>query len=109
MTMLRALKFKNKGQSAIEYSTVLIILMAAFLASANYFKRGVQGRWKASTDTMGEQYDPRTTNGIVLHRLLSNQTTALISINTPQGLQTTRTDQTNALELRQGSVNVGAY
>ena len=107
--MLKALCYKQRGQSAIEYSVILIVLMGAFLASANYFKRGVQGRWKESTDTLGDQYDPRTSNGVILHRILSNQTTALTSISTPQGLQTTRRDQTNSLELKQGSINVGAY
>lgn len=107
--MLAAIRKQKMGQSAIEYSVIMIILMGAFLASANYFKRGVQGRWKDSTDSLGDQYDPRTTNGILVHRLLSNQATALISISTPQGLQTTRTDTTNSLDLRTGSINVGAY
>lgn len=107
--MLKALRKKKKGQSAIEYSVILIVLMGAFLASANYFKRGVQGRWKASTDSMGDQYDPRTSNGLIIHRLISNQMTALTAIDTPQGLQTTRQDQTNSLELKTGSINVGAY
>lgn len=107
--MLKALRIKNKGQSAIEYSVILIVLMGAFLASANYFKRGVQGRWKESTDSLGDQYDPRTSNGLIIHRLISNQATALTAISTPQGLQTTRQDQTNSLELRSGSINVGAY
>lgn len=107
--MLKALSRRKKGQSAIEYSVILIILMGAFLASANYFKRGVQGRWKESTDSLGDQYDPRTTNGIIVQRLLSNQQTALTAIDTPLGLQTTRLDTTNSIELRTGSINVGAY
>ncbi len=107
--MLRILIRARKGQSAIEYSVILIILMGAFLGAANYFKRGVQGRWRESTDTLGDQYDPRTTNGLIVQRILSNQQTALVSISTPLGLQTTRSDITNSLELRQGSTNVGAY
>lgn len=99
----------KKGQSSIEYSVILIVIMGALLASSNYFKRGIQGRWKSSVDELGDQYDPRTANSSVLHRVLSNTTTTLISIDTPLGLQTTRIDSTNALETRQGSIAVGAY
>lgn len=103
------LRRKNKGQSAIEYSAILIVVMGALLASSNYFKRGIQGRWKSSVDELGDQYDPRTANTSVLHTLLSNTETSLYSIDTPLGLQTTRIDNTNSLELRRGSITVGAY
>ncbi|MGE0267836.1 MAG: hypothetical protein AB7S78_05220 [Candidatus Omnitrophota bacterium] len=104
--MLKKLK---KGQSAIEYSVLLIIIMGALLASSNYFKRGIQGRWKDSVDELADQYDPRTANTSVLHTLLSNTETTLFSIDTPLGLQTTRIDSTNSLDLRRGSIAVGAY
>jgi Flp pilus assembly pilin Flp len=103
------LRRKNKGQSAIEYSVILIVVMGALLASSNYFKRGIQGRWKSSVDELGDQYDPRTANTSVVHSLLSNTETSLFSIDTPLGLQTTRIDLTNSLELRRGSIAVGAY
>lgn len=103
------LRRMNKGQSAIEYSTLLIVIMGALLASSNYFKRGIQGRWKSSVDELGDQYDPRTSNTSVLHTLLSNTETSLFSIDTPLGLQTTRIDSTNSLDLRRGSIAVGAY
>lgn len=106
--MLRII-IKTRGQSAIEYTTILIVVIGALLASSNYFKRGIQGRWKTSVDQLGDQYDPRTANGSIVHRLLSNTETTLISISTPLGLQTTRIDNTNSLELRQGSIAVGAY
>lgn len=104
----RKMKIK-KGQSSIEYSVILIVIIGALLASSNYFKRGVQGRWKTSVDELGDQYDPRTANSSVLHRVLSNTVTTLISIDTPLGLQTTRIDQTNSFETKQGSIAVGAY
>ena len=50
----------KKGQSVLEYTVLLIVLMGAFIGIQNYMKRGVQGRWKASIDELGEQYDPRT-------------------------------------------------
>ncbi len=100
---------KNKGQSAIEYSTILIIVIGALVASQNYFKRGMQGRWKESVDQLGDQYDPRTTNGSIRHVIQTNTVTALVSVSTPSGLQTMRNDVSRSLETKTGSMAVGAY
>jgi Flp pilus assembly pilin Flp len=47
---------KGKGQSALEYAVLVIIIAAALLTMQVYIKRGVQGRMKASTDDIGEQF-----------------------------------------------------
>ncbi len=66
--MLRKMK---KGQSTMEYAIILIIVIGALLASQQYFKRGIQGRWKASIDDLADQYDPQATNSTLHHTLLS--------------------------------------
>ena len=67
--MFRRIK---KGQSTLEYTILLIIVMGAFLGVSNYFKRGVQGRWKSAVDDFGDQYDPRATNSWIRHVISSN-------------------------------------
>ena len=49
--MLRILG--KKGQSALEYSMLVIIVIGALLAMQNYMKRGVQGRLRSSVDGVG--------------------------------------------------------
>ena len=50
-----------RGQSALEYTTLIVCLIAALLAMGTYIKRGVQGRLKESGDELGQQYDPNNT------------------------------------------------
>ncbi len=50
--------FNRKGQSALEYSVLLAIIVAAIVVMQIYIKRGVQGRLREATDDIGEQYDP---------------------------------------------------
>ena len=56
------IKFKNNGQSLMEYILVFVIVAGALLATQIYIKRGIQGRWKQSVDELGDQYDPKTGN-----------------------------------------------
>ena len=36
----------QRGQSLLEYSILIIIIIAVFIVMSTYVKRGVQGRWK---------------------------------------------------------------
>ena len=99
----------RKGQSTLEYTILLIIVMGAFLGVSNYFKRGVQGRWKSAVDDFGDQYDPRTTNSSIRHLISSNSVTTVIAINMINGFWTFRTDASNTLETKTGSSTVGGY
>lgn len=47
----------------IEYTMLIVILIAAFVAGRQYVLRGFAGRWKASADSFGfgMQYDPKKT------------------------------------------------
>ena len=109
--MLRKL---NKGQTALEYIVLLIIVMGALLAISNYFKRGIQGRWKAALDDMGEQYDPRAADSTVRHTLVQStnttiEATLLNALDPNSSYWTQRTDNSISTERKRGSVEVGAY
>ena len=99
----------RKGQTSMEFLVLMTVVLAAFLAIGNYFKRGVQGRWKAAVDDLGEQYDPRTGNSMVVHRIISNTDTQIISVNSASGWWTSRPDMTNVVETKTGYVSSGAY
>lgn len=100
---------QKKGQTSLEYVVLLIILMGAFLGMQNYMKRGVQGRWKASVDELGDQYDPRTADTSIRETISSSTNTSIIAMNTAGGFWTQRTDVTTSTERKAGATSVGAY
>ena len=62
---------KKKGQSTLEYAVLIIIIIGALLAIQQYIKRGVQGRLKAATDDIGDQFSVGNTNVIKIHHTSS--------------------------------------
>ncbi len=100
----------QKGQMSLEYVAVLIILVGALLAMQNYFKRGIQGRMKASVDSVGEQYDPLTTTGDITQRVQGTTTTTVTVVGTPDGgKETIRSDNSSMTETKSGSVTVVSH
>ncbi|MBI3601836.1 MAG: hypothetical protein HY209_02980 [Candidatus Omnitrophica bacterium] len=97
-----------KGQSFLEYSVLLIIILAVFLSMQMYIKRGIQGRWKSAVDEFGDQYDPRVANSAASYTLLSNSSTQVTVIPEANGQVTMRQDSTNAVETKAGSTTVGS-
>ena len=53
-------KRRKKGQSTLEYAILIIIIIGALLSIQVYIKRGIQGRWKAAVDDLGEQFKKET-------------------------------------------------
>lgn len=102
------MKFSHKGQTALEFTILLIIVMGVFIAMQFYVKRGLQGRWKSSLDDFGEQYDPRLTNANVVTRVLTNSATQLQVIPDVAGYWTQRLDNSDSLTTINGSTAVGA-
>lgn len=101
----------RKGQSLIEYAVLLIVVMAVFLSTGNYFKRGLQGRWRSAVDDLGEQYDPRVANSRIRHTLVSNTATDIMTIPVGGGNQmyTSRTDKSNMTQSKSGYMSVESY
>jgi hypothetical protein len=56
-----------RSVSTIEYAFLFIIVVAALMGMAIYFKRGLSGRWREAVDESfghGRQYDPYATQEI---------------------------------------------
>src|SRR3989338_10983536 len=99
----------RQGQTILEYIVLIIIVLGALLAIQFYFKRGLQGRWKAAMDDMGDQYDPRVADTSIRHTLVQNSMTSIIVLNDADGYWTQRTDESVSTERKEGSASVGAY
>ena len=101
------------GQSVVEYTILVILVMAAFLTVSTYVKRGIQGRWKAAVDDVGEQYDPAVAVSNVSFSMSSNTisriTTERAIINGVEGIVTNRVDSTNSRETKTGATSIDSY
>ncbi len=98
----------RRGQSIVEFTVLLVIVIGVFIAMQFYVKRGIQGRWKSSLDDFGEQYDPRLTNANMVTRILSNSSMQLQTIPDVTGYWTRRIDNSQSLTTMNGSTAVGA-
>ncbi len=98
------------GQTSLEYVAVIIILIGAFLAMQNYFKRGIQGRMKSSVDSVGEQYDPMKTETDIIQSVTGNVTTTVrVEDGVSGARETTRVDDSIMTEIKSGTTRVDAY
>lgn len=102
------MNLRKKGQSVVEFTVLLVIVIGVFIAMQFYVKRGLQGRWKATLDDFGEQYDPRLTNANVVTRVLSNSGTQVQVIPDIAGYWTRRIDNAQSITLVNGTTAVGA-
>lgn len=102
-------KRNNKGQSALEYAVLTVIALGAFLGIQTYFKRGIQGRWKAAVDDLGDQYDPRVADTDVRHVFMSNTVIDIRARIQADGQWTNRIDLVNSIETKTGTEGVAAF
>jgi hypothetical protein len=102
----------RRGQTILEYTVVMIIILGVLIAMKDYIKRGFQGRWKSATDGFGDQYDPTAVNSNVTYATAGNSTsTVTVSNGTDaagdMGQWTTRGDTASTVESKTASTQVG--
>lgn len=70
------MNFHKRGQSVLEYSILIAVILSALVIMQFYIKRGYQGRLKKEADTVGQQYSPgHTTSTIITNTTSTSQTT----------------------------------
>lgn len=101
---------KKKAQTAVEYSALIVIVIAACLAAGVYFKRGIQGRWRTAVDEVGEQYDPRYTNTDITYSTEAQTYTNIYTRidSSTNEVWTFRRDDTAQTESKTGTKRIGA-
>jgi len=90
----------KRGQSTLEYAVIIAVVVAGLIAMQTYIKRGMQGKLRSSTDSIGEQYSPGITTGT--YTTTSGSTTS--EAVTPAGVNTTNV--TRGTQTRSGSETV---
>lgn len=56
---------KIKGQGTLEYALIIAVVVAGLIAMQIYIKRGVQGKLRESTDSVGEQFEATNTSSTI--------------------------------------------
>ena len=102
----------RKAQSMLEYTILLIIVVAAFMTMQIYIKRGFQGRWKQAADGLGDQYDTSAFNSNIRTTLNTTSESHVyanygITYNERNGMMTYREDQTTTVEKKEGAAHIG--
>jgi len=115
-TLMPSTPLGRKGQTILEYTVILIIILGVMIAMKDYIKRGFQGRWKSATDDFGDQYDPQHINSSIVYGTQVNSQSIVSVINgsdssstsgIEQGQWTNREDLSNSLETKTGYTQVG--
>jgi len=52
-----------KAQSTLEYALLISVVIAALIGMQVYMKRGMIGKLRESTDSVGQQFDPDANTG----------------------------------------------
>ncbi len=105
----------RKGQTILEYTVIIIIVLGVMIAMKDYVKRGIQGRWKTTTQDFGEQYDPQHVNSSILYGVQTNSQSLVTVVNgqasggsgTLAGQWTNRLDISDSLETKTGNTQIG--
>ena len=97
----------RSGQTLLEYTVLVVILIGAFVATSTYIKRGIQGRWKSAVDDLGEQYDPLLMTTDITYSINGTSKTVIDAVpgsyGGVDGIWTIRTDSSNMTEQKSGS------
>lgn len=65
----------RQGQSSVEYALLIAVIVAALMGMQVYAKRGLSGKLRSASDSIGEQYAPGATTGKFTTTIASNTTT----------------------------------
>ena len=97
----------KKAQSLLEYSILIMIIIAAIVVMQVYIKRGFQGRWKQAVDDLGEQYDAQgyTSNTRYVLNTVSESAVRVekTTAGGVNGSETFRSDSSTTVEKKTGS------
>ena len=105
----------RKGQTILEYTVIVVIILGVMIAMKDYIKRGIQGRWKTAADNLGDQYDPQYVNSKITYATQANSQ-SIVTVQSGsdqsgstvlQGQWTNRLDISNSLDTKTGYTQIG--
>ena len=67
----------EKGQSTVEYAIIIAVVISALLVMQFWMRRGVMGKLRDSTDSIGDQFNPFEAKADLTKNFNSTRTEAL--------------------------------
>lgn len=103
---MRKLKAR-RGAFSFEYAVVIVCIVAGLIAMQIYITRGMQGRFRQSADSIGEQYAPEDTTSDTRQNFNSDSHTVTTTIDINGRIETTTVSNVDETQTRSGSERVG--
>jgi Flp pilus assembly pilin Flp len=101
----------KQGQTVLEYTLIVVIILGVAIAMKDYVRRGFQGAWQSSVDSMAGQYDPKWVDTNIEYAQQTNSLSLVYvtegSYQGQPGQWTNRLDTSNSLEEKTGNSLVG--
>ncbi len=98
---------KSRAQSTFEFMFLITAVLGCLMTMGLYFRRGLQGRWQASVDDLGEQYDISAMNGTITYIMSGKTKTRITTVPAnDEGVWTMRADEGSTFEQKTGSTRV---
>ena len=95
----------RRAQTMLEFATIFVIVIGAFIAMQAYIQRGIQGKFKETIDDMAKQYDP-TAMVNATHTMSYNALTSMTVHNVTNGYVTRRQDITNTQDSSSETITI---
>ena len=76
---------RRKGQNTMEYAILVGVIAIALLVMRSYIKRGVQGKFKEATDSVGQQFSLGSTDQSS-QTIVRSQSTERVTLRDTTGL-----------------------
>lgn len=97
----------RQGISTVEFAALAVFLVVALIAMQGYVSRAMQGRLRAQSDSIGEQYAPGDTTSDTTLTLTSSSTTITNTTEVDGLTNTTTTSNSTDGQIRSGWETVG--
>lgn len=96
----------RKGQTAMEISVLLCVVMASLVAIQGLLRSSIMGNWFSSAQQLADPYNPPGTTGTITHTTTSNTTTFVKTIQNDNSSYSLRIDSGNSTENKAGTLTV---
>lgn len=99
---------RKKGQSILEYSILLAVVIAVLLIMQAFVKRGYQGSLKTSSEKMGEQFSASSTT-IKEEQAMAGDQNIITEVGTTTDMMNQFSDRLPQNVAVKGTLDKGAY
>ena len=99
----------KRGQSTLEYSVIVAVVVGALIAMQVYVKRGLQGKIRDSADQIGEQFSPSKSTANDISAINTNTTETVVCGDKPTITTVSTQSQTSTSKQNVGALDQESF